>query len=151
MHSGPIRPVQRARRERPPVSETLCSRQSLSQLVPHRIQEFPQRFIHLVLPQSSVEHGSQQASQHFFKCALVFLSSSSTVNMTSTCLSGKQTANRAAGVVFWGFLNYIFDCLVSVTFEGVAGGCSLPRLYQCFSKTAQLLIPVTWKGVRCIS
>lgn len=33
---------------------------------------------------------------------------------------------------------------------GAAGGCSLLRLYLCLSETAQLLIPVTWKGVRHI-
>lgn len=35
-------------------------------------------------------------------------------------------------------------------FEGVAAGCSLLRLSLCLGETTQLLIPVTWKGVRRI-
>lgn len=47
-------------------------------------------------------------------------------------------------------MNHIFDLLAILIFEGVAGGCSLLRLFLCSGKTTQLLIPVTWKGVRHI-
>lgn len=44
----------------------------------------------------------------------------------------------------------MFDFLVTLIFEGVAGGCSRLRLFLCLGKTTQLLIPVTWKGIRHI-
>lgn len=88
-------------------------------------------------------------SHYFLERAIVFSPSSPEINTVFTGLSSKETPTWAAGVLFCCFLNCIFDLLVILIFEGVAGG-DLFLDYLCLGKTAQLSIPVIWKGVRHI-